>query len=102
MDYRMNGNFGLKIFIKPAMKCVDIRIVLYDTYINTLHGWFNKNFKPEIPIHSVIHLSGGAFKEKLAKDILFPKKLSAEIFDLWEPPQIMRRCAEWRKIKAEE
>ena len=71
-------------------------------YVNTLHGWFNKDFKPEIAIHSVIHLSGGAFKEKLAKDILFPKKFSAELFDLWEPPKIMRQCAQWRKITDEE
>jgi phosphoribosylformylglycinamidine cyclo-ligase len=83
---------------KASVKSSATPSVLYDMYINTLHGWFNKNFKPEIPIHSVIHLSGGAFKEKLGKDILFPKKLSAEIFDLWEPPEIMRKCGEWRKI----
>jgi phosphoribosylformylglycinamidine cyclo-ligase len=76
--------------------------VLYDTFVNTLHGWFKKDFKPEISIHSIVHLSGGAFKEKLAKDILFPKKLSAELFALWEPPQIMKQCAEWRNIGDEE
>ncbi len=76
--------------------------VLYDNYINTLHGWFDKNFKPEIPLHAVIHLSGGAFREKLAKDILFPKKLSAEITDLWEPPKIMKECAKWRGVTDEE
>jgi len=87
---------------KGAVKLASVPSVLYDTYINTLHGWFNKNFKPEINIYSIVHLSGGALKEKLAKDILFPKKLSAEIFNLWEPPQIMRQCAEWRKISDEE
>ncbi len=76
--------------------------VLYDMYVNTLHGWFTPDFKPEISIHSVIHLSGGALKEKLAKDILFPKNLSAELFDLWEPPQIMRDCAGFRNIGDEE
>ncbi len=76
--------------------------VLYDPFINTLHGWFAKNFKPEIAIHSIVHLSGGAFKEKLANDILFPKKLSAELFDLWEPPQVMKNCALWRNITDEE
>ena len=87
---------------KGAVKLASAPSVLYDTYINTLNGWFNKNFKSEINIHSIVHLSGGALKEKLAKDILFPKKLSAEIFNLWEPPQIMRQCAEWRKISDEE
>jgi len=76
--------------------------VLYDTYVNTLHGWFDKNFKQEVILHSVVHLSGGALKEKLAKDILFPKGLSAELPDLWEPPKIMRECAFWRNISDEE
>ncbi len=76
--------------------------MLYDTFINTLHGWFAKDFKPEIPLHSIVHLSGGAFKEKLANDILLSKQLSAEITDLWEPPKIMRECAFWRNIADEE
>lgn len=87
---------------KESIKLAATPSVLYDMYVNTLHGWFNKDFKPEIAIHSVIHLSGGAFREKLAKDILFPKKFSAELFDLWEPPKIMRQCAQWRKITDEE
>lgn len=76
--------------------------VLYDMYINTLHGWYKKDFKPEIKIHSVVHLSGGAFREKLAKDILFPKKLSAELSNLWNPPSIMMKCAKWRGVTDEE
>lgn len=76
--------------------------VLYDQYVNTLHGWFDKNFKPEVSIKAVIHLSGGALKEKLAKDLLFPRKLSAELPDLWEPPEIMKKCASWRNISDEE
>ena len=87
---------------KESIKLASTPSVLYDMYVNTLHGWFNEDFKPEIKIHSIVHLSGGALKEKLAKDILFPKKLSAELFDLWEPPQIMKQCAEWRKIVDEE
>ena len=102
----LKAKFGQKWWKNPkakkSIKKAAIPSVLYDLYINTLHGWFNKNFKPEINIHSIVHLSGGAFKEKLAKDILFPKKLSAELFDLWEPPQIMKKCAEWKKINDEE
>jgi phosphoribosylformylglycinamidine cyclo-ligase len=87
---------------KESIKLASAPSVLYDMYVNTLHGWFNTDFKPEIKINSIVHLSGGALKEKLAKDILFPKKLSAELFDLWEPPQIMKQCAEWRNITDEE
>ncbi len=87
---------------KESIKQAATPSVLYDLYINTLHGWYNKNFKPEIKIHGVIHLSGGAFNEKLAKDLLFPKKLSAEINNLWEPPKIMKECAKWRRLTDKE
>lgn len=86
----------------PLIKQAAVPSVLYDLFINTLHGWYAKDFLPEIKIHSIIHLSGGAIKEKLAKDILFPRSLSAELSDLWEPPEIMKKCAEWRKINDEE
>jgi phosphoribosylformylglycinamidine cyclo-ligase len=76
--------------------------VLYDTYINTLHGWFNSTFSPEASIHAVVHLSGGALKEKFGKDILFPRGLSAHLDNLWEPPTIMRECAKWHNIDDEE
>ncbi len=87
---------------KESIEAAATPSVLYDTFINTLHGWLNKDFKPEIAIHAIVHVSGGAFSEKLAKDILFPKKLSAEITDLWGPPKIMRECAFWRGIRDEE
>ncbi len=87
---------------KESIRLASTPSVLYDMFVNTLHGWFDKDFKSEIAIHAIIHLSGGAFREKLARDILFSKGLSAELPDLWEPPQIMRQCAEWRKVTDEE
>src|SRR3989338_1974174 len=87
---------------KKSIKLASAPSVLYDMYLNTLNGWFDKKFKPEMPISSIVHLSGGALKEKLAKDILFPRKFSAELSNLWEPPAIMRKCAEWRNITDEE
>jgi len=102
----LREKFGKEWWMNPEAKAsiaqTAVPSVLYDPLVNTLHGWFNNDFKPEITIHSIIHLSGGALKEKLAKDILFPKDLSAEINDLFEPPEIMRKCAEWRKITDEE
>ncbi len=87
---------------KESVRTAATPSVLYDTFLNTAHGWFNKDFKPEIVMHSIVHLSGGAIKEKLAKDILFPRGLSAEMDDLWEPPEIMKQCAKWRNISDEE
>jgi len=98
--------FGKKWFnnseAETSIKDAATPSALYDRFINTLHGWFNKDFKAELPIHAVIHLSGGALKEKLAKDLLFPRSLSASLDNLWEPPTIMRQCAEWRGIQDEE
>ena len=70
--------------------------VLYDTYIATLNGWFSPSFKKELQIHAVVHLSGGAIREKLANDILFPKRLSAVLDTLWDPPRSMAEWARWR------
>ncbi|MFA6520283.1 MAG: AIR synthase-related protein [Candidatus Paceibacterota bacterium] len=98
--------FGTKWWENPeaqtSIKQAACPSVLYDVFINTLHGWYDPNFKSEIEIKSIVHLSGGALKEKLAKDILFSKKLSAELFDLWEPPEIMKKCALWHNISDEE
>ncbi len=76
--------------------------VLYDSYVTSLHGWTEKGFHPEVVIHGVVHLSGGAIHEKLAKDILFSRGLSARLDNLWMPPQIMKECAKWRGLSDEE
>lgn len=87
---------------KESIKAAAEPSVLYDNYISTLHGWYAKDFKPEVKLHGVVHLSGGAFSEKLAKDLLLPRKLSAVLDDLWDPSKIMRECAFWRNIADEE
>ncbi|NND65689.1 MAG: hypothetical protein HKM24_06970, partial [Gammaproteobacteria bacterium] len=85
----------------------DIRLaatpsVLYDTFINTLHGWYQSDHQAELTINAVVHLSGGALREKLANDLLFPRGLSANLNNLFEPPKIMSRCAKWRGIEDQE
>lgn len=75
--------------------------VLYDSMLNAAHGWFTSS-KPIFKMHLVVHLSGGAFESKLGKDILRPLRLTANLNDLFEPPEIMRKCAEWRGMSEEE
>lgn len=87
---------------RESIKMAATPSVLYDTYLSTLNGWFNAKFIAEVKVRGIVHLSGGAIKEKLANDILFSRDLSAVIDDLWEPPQIMRKCAEWRGLSDEE
>lgn len=77
-------------FIKAAAK----PSVLYDKFFCAINGWSND--APKIKVHSLIHLSGGSFESKFGRDILFPLGLSANLTDLWKPPEIMEKCAEWR------
>jgi len=75
---------------------------LYDRFLNHLHGWSNRDngFQPLIKMHLIVHLSGGAFKSKLGGDLLAPLGLSADLPDLFEPPEIMKKCASWRGMSA--
>jgi phosphoribosylformylglycinamidine cyclo-ligase len=76
---------------------------LYDRMLNTAHGWFDKDpMKSRFNIHLIVHLSGGAFESKLGSDLLKPLGLSAELTDLFDPPEIMVKCAEWRGMKPED
>ncbi|NCF75210.1 MAG: hypothetical protein GWO87_01850 [Xanthomonadaceae bacterium] len=77
--------------------------VLYDRMLNVAHGWFDANpMKPRFNMHLIVHLSGGAFESKLGNDLLRPLGLSAELTDLFQPPEIMVKCAKWRGMKAKD
>ncbi len=76
--------------------------VLYDKFVNTLMGWYSKDFTPEVTLHAILHISGGGIKEKLGHDLLFKRGFSAELTDLFAPPEIMQKCAAWRGIEDEE
>ncbi len=70
--------------------------ILYDRFLCDANGWFSSDFQPKFKIHLIVHITGGAICSKFAKDILFPRGLSAKLDGLWKPPVIMRQCAEWR------
>jgi phosphoribosylformylglycinamidine cyclo-ligase len=87
---------------QEAVKMAATPAVLYDKFLATANGWFAEDFKPIIPMYLIVHLTGGALKSKFAEDILFPRGLSAYLDKLWEPPEIMRQCAQWRGMDDEE
>ncbi|MFA5022591.1 MAG: AIR synthase related protein [Patescibacteria group bacterium] len=70
--------------------------MLYDPFLNSVHGWLNPDFRPIIPMHLIVHNSGGAIEDKFAGDILFPLGFSAELDDLFDPPQAMKDIVFWR------
>jgi phosphoribosylaminoimidazole (AIR) synthetase len=78
----------------------------YDRLLNYANGWITDNnevsINPLIQMHLIVHLSGGAFESKLGSDMLRPQGLSAELFDLFTPPEIMLKCAEWRDFSDKE
>jgi phosphoribosylformylglycinamidine cyclo-ligase len=76
--------------------------VLYDRFLTWLNGWYESDFDPIIKLHLIVHLTGGAIRTKLAEDVLFPRGLSAHLDNLWEPPEIMRKCAQWRGMSDQE
>ena len=77
----------------------------YDRLLNYANGWTTNReatIDPVIRMHLIVHLSGGAFESKLGSDMLQPQGLSAELDDLFTPPEIMLKCAKWRDLSDEE
>ena len=98
--------FGVKWYRNPkaakAILAAAKPSVLYDHFFAWLNGWFDPDFDPIIKAHLIVHVTGGAIRSKFAEDVLFPRGLSAHLDMLWEPPEIMRQCAEWRGMSDEE
>jgi len=73
---------------------------LHTNFFATLNGWRNpepNNFEAPVRIHLISHITGGSIKSKFA-ELVFAHGLSAHLDNLWEPPQIMKSCGEWRNM----
>lgn len=86
----------------PAIRAAATPSALYDQMLVEANGWYSEGFEAEFLMHLVVHVTGGAIRGKFAEDMLFPLGLSATLDDLWDPPEIMRKCAEWRKMGDQE
>lgn len=77
---------------------------IYDDFLTTLNGWYNSagGFEPIVKIHLISHLSGGSFKAKFFEDVLKKKGFSADLTNLWEPADIVQKCADWGSFTAEQ
>ncbi len=87
---------------KEDIRAATAPSLLYDVFVNTIHGWYALDFKPEMPLHAIVHLSGGGIKEKFGNDLLKPRGLGAVLDNLCDPAPIMKKCAAWRGIEGEE
>lgn len=89
----------------PDIIAASTASVQYDRFLNTLNGWMEvggNQLLPLIQMHLIVHLSGGAFESKLGQDMLAPQRLSANLDNLFDPPDIMRKCASWRGMSSKE
>ena len=73
---------------------------LYDRALNTAHGWYEPDFRPLIDMRLIAHISGGGIGKFV--ELLAPTGLSAELDELYELPEIMRKCASWRGLSDRE
>src|SRR3989344_1147447 len=72
----LGETFGDRWYTNPKAKEIITAAAepaaLYGKLLSTANGWFEKNFKPLVKIHLIVHLTGGSFHSKFAEDILFP------------------------------
>jgi phosphoribosylformylglycinamidine cyclo-ligase len=98
--------FGKRWWLNPearkVMEAMSVPSMLYDRFLATMNGWYNKSFKTEVKVHAIAHLSGGGIESKFGEGIVFPHGLSAVLDDLWEPPQFMKDCVKHMAMSDEE
>jgi phosphoribosylformylglycinamidine cyclo-ligase len=71
------------------------RSTLYDSFLAEVNGWRKK--KDRIPVTGLFHITGGGIPEKFGVPLI-KRGLSAVLNNLYEPPPIMRACAQWREL----
>lgn len=74
--------------------------MLYDRMLATANGWYQENLEPLIDMRLIAHITGGGFKK--FSELLRPTGLSAVLYDLFELPPIMEKCANWRGMTDQE
>jgi len=75
---------------------------LYHRFLAAMNGWYERDFRPIVKMHLIVHVTGGSIRSKFAEDLLFPMGLSARLDSLWDPPDIIRKCRVWRGMSEEE
>lgn len=70
--------------------------LLYDRFLTDMNGWSSNDLVPTVKASLVVHLTGGSFKGKFFEDFLARHGFSAMLYDLFDPPEILQLCGEWR------
>lgn len=87
---------------EEAIKGIATPSALYGRLLTEANGWTSPVTEPGFRFHAISHISGGGIVGKFFEDMLVPRGLSAEIDNLWDPPEIMQQVVEWRGMPEEE
>ena len=94
--------FGEKWYTeKNAKRYIELAATpctLYDKFLTHINGWNFNDLLPLIRSYLNVHLTGGSFKGKFFEDILCRYGFSAELDNLFDPPEIVNLCGHWRGI----
>ncbi|MES2088255.1 MAG: hypothetical protein V4467_04680 [Patescibacteria group bacterium] len=77
----------------------------YGNFLTDVNGWNSLEDgapAPLIRVSAIAHITGGGIPSKFFSGLLKPLGLSAELSDLPEPPEIMRKLAQWRGVSGKE
>lgn len=69
--------------------------IIYDSFLAYLNGW-HSDCLPLVRASLIVHLTGGSFRGKFFDDFLARHGFSAVLTDLFDPPEVVRLCGEWR------
>lgn len=98
--------FGPRWWLNPEAQAIMLAAafpsVPYAYFLAETNGWTSRYLKPKVKMNVIAHISGGGIRDKFGADVLFKRGLSAELTDLFDPPPVMKECAEWRGLTDEE
>lgn len=100
--FQYGDNWPVNPEAKEDLRAAAVPSILYDRFLTYLNGWDDPDFMPVIKVHAIAHITGGGIRSKFGEDILFPRGLSANLHDLYEPPEIMKKVVSWRGMMDEE
>jgi hypothetical protein len=89
--------YGPRYFADPKaaddLRAAAEPCAIYDHALAHINGWYNE-FTPIFKMTAISHNTRGGIEEKLG-GTLFLRGLSAELVDLFPPPQILKKVVAW-------
>ena len=101
LEMRFGDNWYVEPEAQPYIQLAAAPSILYDEFLTHMNGWSSAGLTPIVRASLIVHLTGGSFRGKFFEDFLVRHGFSATLYDLFEPPEILRLCGEWRGFDSE-